>query len=281
MNAHLETNLSKGFLLTEENLIKLDDIIRRRITVVDPAALIKFKVFRADGMLVEFDNPAAVAAEENSSRNAIKRVELISTNAAYKLRLKFDPKDNTDIEIEANDRDLAYLLSSDVKEYLHAEVLKFRSFSFDSALTSRNLLPFFMLPFMGLTLFMIKEGPNSALVSGVLKTTDLHAKLNFLIEQRMQAQDPGTFKYAMFGIMGTYIALLFVGGILDRYFPRNIFYWGKVALAYDRMLATREKVIWGIVVAFVIGIASTVAVDYYKSPQKVTAAFYSTGGRSS
>ena len=93
-------------------------------------------------MLLEFDNPGGVTAEENSSRNAIKRVEVESQATAYKMSLRFDPKDNTALAIESNDRDLAYLLFSDIKEYLNSEVCKFRSFTFDEVFSSKNIFPF-------------------------------------------------------------------------------------------------------------------------------------------
>lgn len=269
MNAHLETTFKRGFLLTEEALIKLDDIIRKRLQTNDPAAKIQFKVFRADGMLVEFDSPTAVAAEENSSRNAIKRVEILSSEQSYKISLKFDPKDNTDLAIEANDRDLAYLLSSDIKDYLHSEVLKFRSFSFDSALSSKTIFPLLMLPLSLIALYSVKENPRPEVVSEMLKSSDVQTKLNFLIETRV-TQDVGPMKYYFVGLIGTLIVLFFLGSILDKTYPRNIFYWGKAAQAYDKLLGVRERVVWGIVIAFVIGIASTVAVDYFKAPGKTT-----------
>jgi len=68
---------------------------------------------------------------------------------------------------------------------------------------------------------------------------------------------------AMFVVL---VVLFFLGLLLDRAYPRNIFYWGKLAQAHDRLLSLREKVVWGIVIAFVIGIASTIAVDYFKHP---------------
>lgn len=263
MNAHLETNFKRGFFLTEEALIKLDDIIRKRIVAADPDAKLQFKVFRADGMLIEFDNPSAVAAEENSSRNAIKRVEILANGTAYKLSLKFDPKENTDLAIEANDRDLAYLLVSDIKEYINSEVLKFRSFSFESALDSRNIFPLAMLPFLYLSISNVKEAPKTDAVEAVLASSDIQAKLNLLIESRM-AQDVGPMKWYLIAMIAVVAALVFVGSLLDRIYPRNVFYWGKLAQTYDRLINLREKVTWGIVIAFVIGIASTVAVDYVK-----------------
>lgn len=265
MNAHLESNFKQGFLLTEEALIKLDDIIRKRLLAADPQATVQFKVFRADGMLVEFDNPSAVAAEENSSRNAIKRVEILSTGAAYKLSLKFDPKDNTDLAIEANDRDLAYLLASDIKDYVNSEVLKFRSFSFDSAMSSKNVYPFLMLPFLFISISGIKDTPKAETVAAVVASSDVQAKLNLLIESRV-GQDPGPLKWYLVAMVAMLVVLFFLGSLLDKAFPRNIFYWGKLAQTHDRLLGLREKVVWGIVIAFVIGIASTVAVDYFKHP---------------
>jgi hypothetical protein len=263
MNAHLENNFKRGFFLTEEVLIKLDDIIRKRLTTVDPAAKIQFRVFRADGMLVEFDNPSAVAAEENSNRNAIKRLEILSVGTAYKLSLKFDPKDNTDLEIEANDRDLAYLLASDIKDYVNSEILKFRSFSFDSVMDSRNIFPLVMLPFIFFSISGIKESPKAETVAAVLSSSDVHAKLNFLIEARV-GHDPGPMKWYLVAMIAGLVVLFFLGSLLDKAYPRNVFYWGKLAQAHDRLLSLREKIVWGIVIAFVIGIASTVAVDYFK-----------------
>lgn len=263
MNAHIETNFKKGFLLTEEALIKLDDIIRKRLTTVEPLPKIRFKVFRVDGMLVDFDNAGAVAAEENSSRNAIKRVEILASGAAYRLSLKFDPKENTDLAIEANDRDLAYLLASDIKDYISSEVLKFRSFSFDSVLSSKNVFPFLMLPFLFFSLSSIKESPKAETIAAVIASNDVHAKLNLLIESRT-SQDPGPIKWYLVAMVAVLVLIFFLGSFLDKAFPRNIFYWGKLAQAHDRLLNLREKAVWGIVIAFVIGIASTVAVDYFK-----------------
>jgi hypothetical protein len=251
--------------LTEEALIKLDDIIRKRLLAADPQAAVQFKVFRADGMLVEFDNPSAVAAEENSSRNAIKRLEILSAGTAYKLSLKFDPKDNTELAIEANDRDLAYLLASDIKDYVNSEVLKFRSFSFDSAISSRNVYPFLMLPFFLISISSIKDTPKAEAVATVLASSDVQAKLNLLIESRA-AQDAGPLKWYLVAMIAILVVLFFLGSLLDKAYPRNIFYWGKLAQAHDRLLSLREKVVWGIVIAFIIGIASAVAVDYFKNP---------------
>lgn len=256
--------MKKGFLLTEESLIKLDDIIRKRLTSTPNFTGIQFKIFRADGMLVEFDNPTSVAAEENSSRNAIKRLEILSQGSNYKLSLKFDPKENTDLNIEAHDRDLAYLLASDIKDYMNSEILKFRSFSFDAALSSKNIFPLILLPMMFFSISSIKEPQKTEKIAAVLASSDIQAKLNFIIESQPH-QDTSSFKWYLLAAMVGVFSLFFIGAGLDKAYPRNIFYWGKAAQSYDRLSSLREKIVWGIVIAFVIGIASTVAVDLFKA----------------
>lgn len=217
-------------------------------------------------MLLEFDNPGGVTAEENSSRNAIKRVEVESQATAYKMSLRFDPKDNTALAIESNDRDLAYLLFSDIKEYLNSEVCKFRSFTFDEVFSSKNIFPFLMLPLMLFSLFSIKDAPSSEAADRVLREADLAVKLNFLIESRITSQDTSSLKYYMFAMFATFIGIFFLGGVLDKLFPPKCFYWGKAAQSFDKILSAREKIIWGVVIAFVISIASALAYDQIKLP---------------
>lgn len=270
MNAHLETSFKHGFFLTEESLIKLDDIVRKRLHAADPESKMQFKVFRADGMLVEFDNARGVVSEENSSRNAIKRLDILSSAKEYKLSLKFDVKENTTLEIEANDRDLAYLLVSDIKDYLQSEVLKFRAFTFDAVMNSKNIFPLAMLPLMFFSFSSIKDAPKPEIVAALIASGDASAKLNFLIESR-SSQDAGPLKWYMAGMFALLVILYFMGRLLDRAYPRNFFYWGKQAQAYDRLIGLRDKIVWGIVIAFVIGIASTLAVDFFKGPSKASA----------
>ena len=270
MNAHLETNFRRGFLLSEENIIKLTDIISKRLAPFESDARVLFKVYSIDGMLLELDTPSSVAAQENSSRNAVKRVDFVSSGASCKLLLQFDPEDNVDLKIESSDRDLAYLLFSDIKDYLHADVLKFRSFSFDAALNSRNAIPVFMLPFFLFPFLMEKEGPSAATVSKVIESKDAQTKLNFLIEHRPNNYDLGKVSNFAVSFMAIFFLFIFIGPILDKAFPRNIFYWGKAAQAYDLLLKTREKVIWGVLVSFIIGIAATLFVEQFGKQPKTS-----------
>ena len=272
MSAYLETNFRRGFLLSEENIIKLTDIIMKRLAPLENDARVHFKVYSIDGMLLELDTPSSVAAQENSSRNAVKRVDFVSSGASFKLLLQFDTKDSVELKIESSDRDLAYLLYSDIKDYLHADVLKFRSFSFDAALSSRNAIPFYFMPMLLAPLAMVKDGPTPATVSKAIEARDAQTKLNFLIEHRPNNYDLEKFSNWGAPFLALFFLLIFIGQILDKAFPRNIFYWGRAAQKYDLLLRKREKVVWGVLVSFLIGIAATLFVEQFGKHPKTSKA---------
>lgn len=264
MSAFLKTEYKKGFLLNEEGLIKIHDLVRKRMINENAEAELKFKVYRTDEMLLEYKSPSEVALEENAPRNSVKRVELHCDGSLGTLRLTFDASEPIDLHLMSENRDLAYLIFSDVKEYLAAEVLKFRSFSFDSIISSRMMLPLIAASIPLFMIFAIDNKPDLTELDQALKTIDLAEKLNYLIGAQKKRQELGELKFIMGAAFTLMLTPFFIGSLLDKAFPRNIFYWGKAASSYDKLLSVREKLLWGVVIAFAIGIASTVAVDFFK-----------------
>ncbi|MCO7516400.1 hypothetical protein NJF44_15785 [Pseudomonas guariconensis] len=262
MKAYLETSFKKGFLLTEEGLIKLDDIVRKRLFPAEPSKTLKYKVFRVDGMLLEFDVPAEVVSEENSSRNAISRLE-VSYAGDSKFQLVFDPKKEVELEIESDDRDLAYLLFSDIKEYLNSEILKFRSSSFESLFDSKLVMPLFMMVFFVATIYMTVSGNHDEDLAKAIASDSVIDKLNYMIETRQQLS-VGRMLYPMLGMMVIFFGVIFSGSFFDKIFPRNVFCWGKAATAHNNLLKTREKWLWGVAIAFVISVLATFVTDGFK-----------------
>lgn len=264
MKAHIETSLDKGFLLGEEHLIKLSDIIQKRLTSDNVEGSILYKIFRVDGALFETESHDSVTSEENSTRNAIKRLEVSVQSDSLALKISFDPSESIELSVEASNKDIAYLMFSDVKDYLSSEVCSFRSFSFEKALSSRVVFPLFgmVIPLAALTMLM--HNPSEEAYKAALATENIPEKINFLIERNSQQSSPAVLKI-MIGVMFAGLILPFTLGMgLDKTFPRHVFYWGKAAGKYDRFVRIREKVIWGVIIAFVIGILSTVFVDYVK-----------------
>jgi hypothetical protein len=56
------------------------------------------------------------------------------------------------------------------------------------------------------------------------------------------------------------------GPLLDRIYPVNIFCWGKAEEDYKRIVGIREKVTWGIAIAFAISVIASFLVYYVTKP---------------
>ena len=73
MKARVKQNFKKGFFLTEENIIKLDDIITKRLKEKDFNEKLTYKVYRKDSFVFETTEHQKIIDEENSRRNLIDR----------------------------------------------------------------------------------------------------------------------------------------------------------------------------------------------------------------
>ena len=253
----------KGFFLTEEALVRISDIAKRRFEENGRTATVHFRVQRKDGMLIEYHSPTDVAAEENAPRNAITRVEIASKTETGELRITFDAKDGLDLFVKSETRDVAFLMTSDLKEYFASEVLRFRAFSLTQLLDKRATFPLLMIAALAImfTLMQSHEYVSKDKIKVAIESNDIAEKLNFLLQDRFQRTSiPISF---MSGFLS--IPLIFLlSPFIEAVFPRNIFYWGKAAIAHERTKAIRDKAFWGIVVAAVVGIGSTIAVEWLK-----------------
>jgi hypothetical protein len=165
------------------------------------------------------------------------------------------------LEIEANEKDFAYLLFSDIKEYLSTEVMKFRTFLFKDVIADRLLFPLVMMIVMILSFNSIDSSTLSQNeLSKLLNTNAIEEKLNFLIRNTQRKINTSNFLYILFGVTMLYVLGITSLGLLDKIFPRNIFYLGKEIVAYDKICSIRSKIIWGIIIAMIIGIISGLVV---------------------
>lgn len=120
--AYLHKEYKKGFLLTEEALLKVDELIRKRLSM-EAAAEMSFRSLRQDGMLLDYSLPSDLIAEENSPRNRITRITIIGKSQAVSVELNFDVASSVELTIESSVRDTAYLLYSDGRLKLHVQHL--------------------------------------------------------------------------------------------------------------------------------------------------------------
>lgn len=263
MKALLKKEFGKGFSLEEENIIKLADICKKRFDEAGITEGLKYKLYRKDSMVYESTEYSSLLQEENSARNHITRIDFICDSDSLYMKLTFDKEEKVTLQIEADDKDHAYLIFSDIKEYLATEVLTFRSFRFSAVLSTNLMLPIFMLAMFAILFSQINHSMMSASdLHQLISTGTVDEKLNYLISQGRKNSELTNIWAILGGTIAMMVFVFSIGPILDMSFPVNLFLWGKEKSKYEKLCSLRSKIIWGVCIAFIIGVASSVFVMY-------------------
>jgi len=263
LNAYVNHQFTRGFLLKEEDLTKLLDFIKVRAREVDASENLRVKVYRLDSLVYEAPDLVALREEENAIRNRISRIQVVLNHESLKVDLDFDEEDNPSIKIESDDRDRAFLLYSELKEYLNTEVLVFRGAVKRSGRFLWMVLPMmtvFAVSFVILALLQSPEKISSVSMKELLAGDDLSAKLNYLISK--ESSKSGERSMILWLPVTMILAFLVepcVRWTQNHWYPRNVFYFGKEKQRYEQLLARRSKWTWGVVVAFVVSVFASLA----------------------
>lgn len=265
MKVSFEHEFKKGFFLSEESLIKIDDIIKNRFN--NEAIDISFRIFRIDGMLIESDSINSILEEENAPRNFIQRIVIEAETDSHYMLLEFDTEESISLSIISDSRDFANLLIADLKEYINSEVLKFSSLDFYKL--KKLMLALLMISIMGYMTFVmynVVSLEQSVDIEKLSSSLDLNAKLNYLIQNRA-ASGYGEGFIPMMSVMVTLMILtLFpIEKLIRRVFPKNIFYWGKRKSLYDKYKDLKSKIFWGIVIGFIISIIAGLILNSFNA----------------
>lgn len=263
MKAYLKRNFTKGFFLSEEGVVKLADICRKRMADRDLADALTYKVFRSDALVYETGDHREITREENSQRNSLTRIHFLCVHDDLQFELDFDKKDGVLLSIECNDKDFGYLLFSDIKDYLQTEVLKFRRKTFGAMFEHRIFFSLILVGMMIMIIFIMpKPDIDADSLANLLASESVVDKMNYLIKHANNRDSLKSLRFIWLFPIGLVFPLVFLGPLLDKIYPRNVFYWGKVSTQYDRIVSVRSKVLWGIVVAFIISAIASFVVYY-------------------
>ena len=265
MRVNFEHEFKKGYFLSEESLIKIDDIIKKRFNnkVVD----ISFRIFRIDGMLIESNSIDSILEEENAPRNFINRIVIKAGTESHYMKLTFDSEESISLSIISDSRDFANLLIADLKEYINSEVIKFSSLDFYKL--KKLILALLMIGIMVYITFVIYNDisqTQSVDIEKLKSSSDLNTKLNYLIQNRA-ATGYGEGFIPMMSVMVTLIVLILfpIEKLIRRVFPKNIFYWGKRKSLYDKYKDLKSKIFWGIVIGFIISIIAGLILNNFNA----------------
>lgn len=269
MSAYVEKRFSKGFILNEERLRKLHDIIKKRIAENND---IKFKVYRADSLVYDTARIEDIISEENFKLNKIEKVEITKGNIKdgnNHFLLTFCSRGGVFLSIKGDDRDNVFLLSSDITSYLNEDVNC--CFDYDSSKLKIIFSIILLGSLAGVMYLTISSMPvdgtiqNKEEINKVLLSSDLNCKLNFMLKDRLSFDVIGSFKklkwmlYIMicYPILMLYERVYFVR-TLEFIFPKNLFLWGKEVYRYEKTCKWRTNIFWGIIMALIIGVLGSV-----------------------
>ncbi|SRR5258708_7280942 len=252
MAAFVELSFEKGFLLDEERLRKLREIIEKRS---NPATL-SYRVFRGDSYSYVTNQIDDVIKEDNEDWKRITRLDLSVRNPERLDFLVSFTKKGCELRITGSERDEVFLLFTDLRDYIQHEVANVRKSP--SSSTMRVFSIILLVLTMSTILWRIgsSEKHDPVAVKQALSAQDLRTKLDFLI------QDLGNRD------MPRMLPLFFVGGFLLIFFgdgfgklvaylnPSNEFLFGKRKQTFEKKKGFITKMAWGVGVGLIVSIVA-------------------------
>lgn len=260
MGAHVEHRFEGRFLLDEERIRKLKDIVDVRTDTLVGDNKLGFKVYRADSFYYETNLIEDVISETNEDWRKIERIVLF---------LKVDPVIDFKIDISSGgvtlhivgeDRDAIFLLFSEVKNYMVNEVVVKRIYSgwIPASLVFMTFI--FVVAFNKLRSISRDEMSQAAL-NKALNSDGVVEKLNYLILRQSEGGADHVSNYVIIGGFAFVFYIVFLNGKVMNFFrPANVFIFGRGKEKFERQQELAEKVIWVVGVGFAVSIIASAVV---------------------
>lgn len=256
MGAHVEHRFDGNFLVDEERLRKLKNIIEGRLVDSIPQAILTYKVFRGDSYYYDTQVVDDVVSESNETWREITRIILV-VKGADSFDFEFTvAEEGVTLAAAGDDRDLVFLLFSDLREYIQNEVMMKR-------LMPKWLSNFLLFAiFGGSTLFavlnIVLSGANPVEFKAALDSDDVLDKLNYLISIRDEVA--GDERISQLTLLAAGIVFFYYIALNDKilnfFRPFNVFLFGKRRDTYNKRRAFSDKIVWGVVIAFFVSIVA-------------------------
>jgi hypothetical protein len=259
MGAFVDHKFSKGFLLDEERLRKLNNILVTRCQQLPDKCNPEYQVYRADTFTYTTDTIEQVLNEGNAEWQRMLRL-IVSIDAGDILSLKLDfGEAETSLRIEGEDRDQVFLLFSELRQFLSNEVNILRSQPKEAVQTVVFGLMLTLVVVFAASL-VFKYAAQTTMVSSetALASQDLAVKLDYLIEIDIARSEPPAVLWVLVAIMSIMTVALPLRGtlakLIGRFYPRSVFLLGKEIERHEKRQSLRHNILWGIVISSVIGI---------------------------
>ena len=266
MSAYVEHEFEKGFILDEERIRKINDLLGKRLPEDQGYPKPTYKVYRADSFTYTTLNVQDIIEEENTEWQKIERIT-VSVKAEKRLELELDfDVGHTALTIEGEDRDLVFLLFSDLRQYLSSVVNIYRRLS-PRTIRSSIAVSSFLLLLLGFAVLVLTPSIPEEAVRLAIGSQDITEKLDFLISRSVRPVQ----QYASGGLLligvgfALYTGVLFYhpqssGRIVSFVSPHDLFLFGKEMDRHTRRLRLRSNIFWVIIVGTVVSLITGLVV---------------------
>lgn len=252
MAAHVEHEFTGKFVLEEEHLRKLDQMIRQKC----PAeGKYNISVKRTDSAAYTTHNIDDLCAEENGPSATISAIAFLVDSDELTVKLVFVKDKETNLEVIGEERGEVFLIAGDLRSYIDAEVMRWRGLFRGGLL--KLLVPVIMFMMLGAAFgFTFFNQASSAQIDEALASRDLLTKMDFLIAQRPEVR-LASFSWAIaipFVLMGLLTFDLHLK-VVKYLFPLDDFFIGKKKNLLQKKAALRQNLFWVVIVTTVISVA--------------------------
>jgi flagellar basal body-associated protein FliL len=268
MSAYVEHEFKKAYLLDEERLRKVNSILTNRSPTVPDTSAHMYKVFRSDSYSYATDSVDMILKEDNPEWAKIEKLEVSSSKIEkFRLLLVFG-KDGTKLEIEGEDRDQVFLLFSDIKEYLNAEVNT--RWKASERIISLSLMVLTLFALTIVFYFTTSKGYDEEGAKSAMQSTDIASKLNFIIQNQLQKDHSSSIGLVFPLLMLVMLATLtrVPRRIFCYFYPQNQFLIGKQKVIIEKRREFFSKVFWIIIIGLIVTVIGGILVWYFTSVRK-------------
>lgn len=256
MGAYVEHDFERGFIIGEEQLRKIHDIIVNRFDKIKPLLYPDYRISRGDSYSYTTKDIKDVLSEDNDDWRAITQLDIMtSEDDIFEFRLTFY-RGGVTIYITGEDRDSVFLIFSDLREYIKNDVLVRRPLN---SLMGRGIgLAMFSLFMASSTIYLISNTfpHDSAALQKAIESSDLSYKFNYLLNERKASNFGMTFSLwmALMVIGMATFSTNVISNIWNAIFPANIFLFGKRKISFERRSKLWGNVVWVVLIGALVSI---------------------------
>lgn len=268
MRAQVTQKFRYGFLLSEESLVKIVDIVEKRLKSEngDPISL-NYDVGRVDYALITYDDVHEVFKEENGKTDRISSLRIYSNKKGDYFQLIFEKGEPTSLYIVSSYRDRALLTHADIREYVNNEVTV-RKFGFVWGVISHKLTPYFVLIVTLISMMGALFRVSSEMKISAPENPNISQKIDFLYRKSLAMDDGILIEKLLYWLAFTPITVLlffiFIFVSWNYLYQTDIFLFGKEKNRYENVNSLKSKILWGVGVATLISVVSGVLIEHLK-----------------